>query len=644
MTQILPYKGDYYLWKYVPNLPAAAIFAVLFGVATGFHLYRIIRTRLWFCLPFVVGGLMEIIGYCARAAAHSQTDKLVPYLIQSLMILLPPILFAASIYMVLGRIIRAIHGEQYSLIRVNLLTKIFVLGDIVSFFVQGGGAGIMSNGSNVKMGENIIVAGLVIQIVMFALFVATAVLFQTRYQKNKVSASSFDAVGWKASMNMLYGVSALIMIRSIFRVIEFALGDSGYFLQNEWTTYVFDSVPMLTVMTIFLVWYPDNLKRALEARRTNPDATECDESRPACGNCAISSRQCSFLSSRPSFPIANEGSVSSSPGQISLQSEASPSSHQSSPVIPTCEPSNIQDANMIHMELFHHAIHSNFFDLPPSSEDPGKTMSPTMIVETSLLYPFLMNEMLAFSALHLAHLQPTKARFYNHEAVGLQTHALSIFNREMTKVTHENCMAVLVFTWFMTLHTLCETTQSADIHSFLDRFVHYMQLHRGVRAITAEAWHMMLESEMGSVLQEATRIIAFVDSGSHTNELKNCVQDSEALSDAEKRTCIGALDRIQWFLSQVSGEGESDPSLITTFLSLIAWPVIINADFLRLIDERKPEALLVLSYYSIPLHLCRNIWVIGNSGRLLIQSVRLHLHDEWHRWLDWPEELMDSMT
>lgn len=95
---------------------------------------------------------------------------------------------------------------------------------------------------------------------MFGLFIATAGLFQTRYQKHKMAIAAFDATGWRASMNALYGVSALIMIRSVFRVVEFAAGRDGYPLKNEWTFYVFDSVLMWVVMAVFFWWWPSNLK------------------------------------------------------------------------------------------------------------------------------------------------------------------------------------------------------------------------------------------------------------------------------------------------------------------------------------------------------------------------------------------------
>lgn len=58
---------------------------------------------------------------------------------QSTLLLIAPALFAASIYMELGRIIVMVKGEQFSLIRIGWMTKIFVAGDVLSFLMQASG-------------------------------------------------------------------------------------------------------------------------------------------------------------------------------------------------------------------------------------------------------------------------------------------------------------------------------------------------------------------------------------------------------------------------------------------------------------------------------------------------------------------------
>lgn len=56
MAELKPYKHGDYLWLYVPNLAAAVIFLLCFAVATVLHIYRLFKTRTWFCIPFAAGG------------------------------------------------------------------------------------------------------------------------------------------------------------------------------------------------------------------------------------------------------------------------------------------------------------------------------------------------------------------------------------------------------------------------------------------------------------------------------------------------------------------------------------------------------------------------------------------------------------
>lgn len=205
---------------------------------------------------------VEVAGYAARAAAQDQTDALAPYIAQYLLILVSPALLAASVYMILGRVIRSSHGERHSLIKPALLTKIFVIGDIISFIVQIGGGSLQSMKSFDKnIAEKIVLGGLVFQIIVFGVFTTVAIIWHRRMKTAPTAASLMDTkCGWERIMLMLYSVSILIIVRSIFRVIEYAMGRGGYLLQHEWTMYVFDSALMVIAVFLFAWWYPGYLQ------------------------------------------------------------------------------------------------------------------------------------------------------------------------------------------------------------------------------------------------------------------------------------------------------------------------------------------------------------------------------------------------
>ncbi|THY74109.1 RTA1-domain-containing protein [Aureobasidium pullulans] len=257
----------YQLWEYYPSMVGNIVVASVFGLLALTHFGLVIFRKQWFCIPLVVGGLytdpqtVEVIGYGARAYARSHTTDTLPYAIQSLLILLAPILFAASVYMYLGRVIHSVDGQRHCLIPLKFLTKVFVAGDVACFLAQGAGGGLLSSAkkaSKINLGQNIILAGLILQIVIFFGFLVVAINFHIRMR----GRSTASPRGWQRKLLGLYVVSVLIAVRNIFRAIEYGMGSPNYLLSHEWCTFVFDAALMIFVMIISLSWYPGVLGKA----------------------------------------------------------------------------------------------------------------------------------------------------------------------------------------------------------------------------------------------------------------------------------------------------------------------------------------------------------------------------------------------
>lgn len=163
--------------------------------------------------------------------------------------------------MVLGRTIRAVHAERFSIVRPTWSTKILVTGDVLSLLVQAGGAGMMVSSQNRDMGQYMVIGGLFIQLFVFGFFIVCTAAFHHRMKKYGTTESSHQGfVPWRRMVSMLYACSILIVIRSVFRVIEYIMGQDAYLLSHEWTMYVFDAVLMWGVMVIFFVWFPRGLQ------------------------------------------------------------------------------------------------------------------------------------------------------------------------------------------------------------------------------------------------------------------------------------------------------------------------------------------------------------------------------------------------
>ncbi|KAJ3545013.1 hypothetical protein NM208_g509 [Fusarium decemcellulare] len=245
--------GEFVFYHYDPCLPAACIFIALFSLTSAVHLYQLARLRAWYFIPFLTGCCFEIVGFIGRALSATESPNWTTrsFTIQSLTLLLGPALLAASVYMVLGRLIQFLEAGNLSPIRPRWLTKVFVLGDVLSFVTQGA--------DDLSLGENVIVAGLAIQIVFFGVFIIAIVVFHYRINASPTTTSSTTNVPWRRFLQVLYVASCLIMIRSVFRVAEYAMGSDGPLLSSEAYLYVFDAALMFVVAAMFNVFYPGKI-------------------------------------------------------------------------------------------------------------------------------------------------------------------------------------------------------------------------------------------------------------------------------------------------------------------------------------------------------------------------------------------------
>lgn len=76
----------------------------------------------------------------------------------------------------------------------------------------------------VKRGENIILGGLILQILIFGFFIVVAGIWQRRLEAYQSSAAAATEIQWKKYIRLLYAASACITIRNTCRVIEYAMG------------------------------------------------------------------------------------------------------------------------------------------------------------------------------------------------------------------------------------------------------------------------------------------------------------------------------------------------------------------------------------------------------------------------------------
>ncbi|KAF7374495.1 hypothetical protein MSAN_00334100 [Mycena sanguinolenta] len=260
---------------YVPKKSLSYIALILFGISGLIHwIYFFTATpRRAFIVTLPLGMTAMATGFILRVLYANPPFTLGKYVATDLFILLSPCLFLATDYMLLSHLARSFDEEVSNrclIIRDSRITKIFVWSDVITFLLQSGGGGLEAtkNASTANLGNKIALIGLVLQAVSFGLFTIVLIVFAQRVSKHypelwrpknprpfKVfSQKTID--DWRIVVYLMYITCIGILIRSIFRVAEFAGGFNGTISTHEGYFYVFDSLPLWISMTLYCIVWP----------------------------------------------------------------------------------------------------------------------------------------------------------------------------------------------------------------------------------------------------------------------------------------------------------------------------------------------------------------------------------------------------
>ncbi|KAI0310094.1 RTA1 like protein, partial [Amylostereum chailletii] len=243
-------------YHYAPTEWICALFVSLFGLSTLVHVVQAFYFRLWFLLPTAgIAGILEVIGWSARLWSSKNPLNDQPFLMQISTTIIAPTPLVAANFILLGRIISRL-GPRYS-----RLSARWCEFDIVALFVQAAGGGIASV-SEPDLGGNIMLGGIIFQLVAIICYATLASEFLFRYIKDRpIGRRDTDSrVPTTQRMKlMLAGMTLMtifIFVRSIYRSIELSDGWTGAVISTQWLFNVFDGAMIVLALYTLNVLHP----------------------------------------------------------------------------------------------------------------------------------------------------------------------------------------------------------------------------------------------------------------------------------------------------------------------------------------------------------------------------------------------------
>ncbi|SCN69190.1 uncharacterized protein FFB20_08740 [Fusarium fujikuroi] len=364
---------------------------------------------------------------------------------------------------------------------------------------------------------------------------------------------------------------------------------------------------------------------------------KCDEGRPTCLLCTMSNRDCSFASDPqpPQDTNSSTPELSSREGSL-LSPGASLRSTSATSLSDSHEQSFDSVVNMEHMELFIHGItNKDLFSLGDKVEHSQETLH--ICLKESVMAPYLLHQVLAFSARHLAAIHPERSEKYLHQAVELQTRAVSLFNSTKREVDSSNCLPILLFSVTLGHHLLADalaTRTSDGLDGFLTHYVQCVEMNWGLYRLTLSAWPLLLNTELEPVLSWSSQQSSKDPTGKHCEPIAQLINDSTSLSNDEKEVCHEAIQYLQLGFDAIEGD------VASRYRMIFQWTMLASPGLTSLLATKRPEALILLGYYALLLHHGRSLWQVEDTGVYLLGLIMDYLAPEWHIWLEYPQRVV----
>ncbi|OCF59801.1 hypothetical protein L486_02474 [Kwoniella mangroviensis CBS 10435] len=241
-------NGRRLITGYAPKLGLTYAGIVCYGLlAIAFWARFFAHENQKYMLTLCIGTTTMAIGFGIRIAMTSEPDRLGPYIGTTLFTLFSPCTFLAHDYIILPRLAKWLDAEDELFMRASKVTKIFIWSDVFTFWLQGAGGGL----SAAQM-----------ELMQKMVYTRRSPKWTNTPQNSQGYVVHLRRLeDWRMILYPVSWSGIGIMIRCIFRVIEYAQGFEGTLRTTEWVFYVFDALPLFLAIAVWVFVWPPAIMR-----------------------------------------------------------------------------------------------------------------------------------------------------------------------------------------------------------------------------------------------------------------------------------------------------------------------------------------------------------------------------------------------
>ncbi|EGY19730.1 hypothetical protein VD0002_g5403 [Verticillium dahliae] len=394
---------------------------------------------------------------------------------------------------------------------------------------------------------------------------------------------------------------------------------------------------------------------------------KCDEKRP-CTACVRHGTECSLVQGPPSAATSpDEQQHASPPGDMGLSTVRSSSNGSFDRPVPgpsamprrdlsasgpqqirpmsSSTPLSTPDRDpyavvpigtwYTDLELMHHYSTSACLTLPRSAD--LQHVWQLEIPKIALTHVFLLHQVLAFSALHLATLRPERRAAYALTASQHQTDAVAGMRAALPRITAANCdplfaasSLLLLSAYAMFPHQQQSSSPDQPLPSpTVDNILDVFLLIRGMSEILDASELLIRRGTLGHLFAQETA------PPTSTPLLDSVAARLMTFNAAIDPTNVVVARELEGLISWIH-RATATTALPENRIAL-TWPIDLSGDYISLLRQRDPAALSLLAYYCVIVSAVEpTTWYMRGWGRNALCSIEDCLSPAWKELIEWP--------
>ncbi|KAJ5291819.1 hypothetical protein N7478_001070 [Penicillium angulare] len=306
---------------------------------------------------------------------------------------------------------------------------------------------------------------------------------------------------------------------------------------------------------------------------------------------------------------------------------------------------------MLEMRLWHQYLTSTYLTL--SQDGLSIHHLSITIPQMATSHPFLLDSILALTALHLASIEDDNRQTWIEAATRYQSQTCAEFGKVIAEITYDQYEPAFVASVFIMLYAQGFPVISRETHSdALSQVLAVRTLISGCATIFTKLNDMGIEGELGGWLSTPDTEENLDSKLQNKGHIP--IEDTEKLFDLHKKI-IQSLNELGSTIETNTSPNRTLFKATWQFLhqaiepwpkigahgGVMAWPLFIAEAFITLVREGDWLARILFLHYASAMRLMSNRWYVRDWGRRLLHATVQPLEEIppiWRDTISWMKE------